>query len=399
MAHSLLIRMSVYFKPNLYNKGDPMKKKIAPLLILILVSWLLLLTGCTPAKTAKTAETQTEDLSWMFHDLVDAEFVKAHMDVPMPASVMLIDARPYKTKYIQGHIPGAVSIPFSEFDQKTNLLPEDKNALLIYYCEGETCKLSHKSAQKAEALGYKNVKVYPQGYPEWVTLKGNYASISAEQVAQLISDNKALIVDSRPKITKYDKGHIPTAINIPLTQFDDLKGKLPRDMKTPVVFYCGGLDCRLSHKSAEKAIDLGYENVAVFAQGYPEWEKAYGAAANAVPAISGKVEGAIDLDSFTAIMADKPESLLLIDVRDSDEFAKGSFKTAINIPVEILDKKINSLSEDKPIVFVCTTGARSGEAFYMAKDLRPGLKEVYYVEAQIAFKGDGQYEIKKPATP
>jgi len=366
-------------------------------LILVLLSGLLMLTGCTPVKTAKTAETQTEDTSWMYHDIVDAAFVKAHLDVPMPGNVMLIDARPYKTKYIQGHIPGAVSIPFSEFDQKTNLLPQDKTALLIYYCEGEACKLSHKSAQKAEAMGYKNVKVYAKGFPEWVTLKGNYASISAEQVAQLISDNKALIVDSRPKIAKYDKGHIPTAINIPLTQFDELKGKLPRDIKTPVVFYCGGLDCRLSHKSAEKAIELGYANVSVFAQGYPEWEKVYGGSANAVPAKPGEIEGAIDIDRFTSIITDNPGSILLIDVRDSDEFAKGSFKTAINIPVETLDKKINDLPEDKPVVFVCSTGARSGEAFYMVRDLRKTLKEVYYVDAQIAFKGDGQYEIKKPA--
>lgn len=32
----------------------------------------------------------------------------------------------------------------------------------------------------------------------------------------------------------------------------------------------------------------------------------------------------------------------------------------------------------------------------MTKDLKNSLKEVYYVEAGITFKGDGQYEIKKP---
>jgi len=272
-----------------------MKKNIVNPLILVFLSGLLLLAGCTLDKTAKTAETQTEDRSWMFHDIVDAEFVKTHMDIPMPGNVMLIDSRPYKTKFIQGHIPGAISIPFSEFDQKINLLPEDKTALLIYYCEGETCKLSHNSARKAEALGYKNVKVYSKGYPEW--------------------------------------------------------------------------------------------------------EKIYGSSADAMPAKSGGVEGAIDLDRFASILANNPESILLVDVRDPDEFKKGSFKTAVNIPVENLEKKINDLPADKPVVFVCTTGARSGEAFYMTKDLRSSLKEVYYVEAGITFKGDSQYEIKKPKKP
>lgn len=392
MACSLLKEVLTHLPHN--HKGDPMKRNIITLLALVFFSGVLLLAGCTPDKTVKTAET--EDRSWMFHDIVDADFVKAHMEIPMPGNVMLIDSRPYKTKFIQGHIPGAVSIPFSEFDQKINLLPQDKNALLIFYCEGEACKLSHNSAKKAETLGYKNVKVYSKGYPEWITLKGNYPSVSAEQVAQLISGNKALIVDSRPKQGKYDQGHIPTAVNIPLTQFDELKGKLPRDPKTPVVFYCGGADCPLSHKSAKKAIEMGYTDVTVFTLGYPEWEKMYGGSANSVSAKPGEIEGAIDLDRFTAIITDNPGSIMLVDVRDTDEFKKGSFKTAVNIPVENLDKKINDLPDNKPVVFVCATGARSGEAFYMVKDLRKNLKEVYYVDAGITFKSDGKYEIKKP---
>ena len=373
-----------------------MKKNTVKLLILGFLAALVMVAGCTPAKTAKTAESQTEDLSWMFHDIVDATFVKAHISVPMPETVMMIDARPYKGKYIKGHIPGAVNIPFSEFDKKTNLLPEDKNALLIYYCEGLKCKLSHKSAKKAEKLGYKNVKVYAKGYPEWVSLKGNYAAISVEQVATQIAQNNTMVVDARPQKTKFEKGHIPTAINIPFTQFDTLKGKLPRDLNTPIIFYCGGLKCRLSHKSAAKALEMGYTRVTVFAKGYPEWKKTYGASNEMVQVKAGTIEGSIDLDRFKSIIAKNPDSILLIDVRDADEFAKGSFKTAVNIPIEDLEAKIKDLPADKPIVFACSTGARSGEAFYMVQDVRASLKDVYYVEAEIDFKSNGTIEIKKP---
>ena len=45
-------------------------------------------------------------------------------------------------------------------------------------------------------------------------------------------------------------------------------------------------------------------------------------------------------------------------------------------------------------VFVCSTGARSGEAYYMTKDVRPEL-EAYYVEATIDFKKDGSFTLKK----
>ena len=89
---------------------------------------------------------------------------------------------------------------------------------------------------------------------------------------------------------------------------------------------------------------------------------------------------------------------MLIDVRDADEFNKGSFKTAVNIPVDNLEDKIKTLPTDKPIVFVCGTGARSGESYYMVQDVRPELKNVYYLEGELTFKKDGSFEIKDPVS-
>jgi len=370
-----------------------MKTNKLRILILTLMAGLLF-AGCTTAKMAKTSEMQKEDTSWMYSDIVDAEFVKAHIAVPMPENVVVVDARPYKVKYTKGHIPGAINISFSEFDKKTNLLPKDKNSLLIFYCGGLKCKLSHKSAKKAVKLGYKNVKVYAKGYPDWKSRKGNYGSVTAEFVAQKIAENKTVIVDARPQKAKFNKGHIPTAINIPFTHFEAFKGKLPRDLNNPIIFYCGGLKCRLSHKSAAKAIEMGYTDVTVFSKGYPSWKKTYGQS-GAMQVKAGKVEGSIDLDRFKSIIANNPESILLIDVRDADEFAKGSFKTAINIPMEKLEGKIKGFTDEKPIVYVCPTGARSGEAYYMTKDVKESLKKVYYVEAELDFKGPGNVVIKK----
>ena len=86
---------------------------------------------------------------------------------------------------------------------------------------------------------------------------------------------------------------------------------------------------------------------------------------------------------------------MLIDVRDADEFASGSFKTAVNIPVDTLEEKIRTLPTDKPVVFVCGTGARSGESYYMVQDLRPEMKNVYYLEGYLTFKKNGSFEITK----
>ena len=55
-----------------------------------------------------------------------------------------------------------------------------------------------------------------------------------------LDENQTIIVDSRPKKPKYDKGHIPSAISLPDSQFEKLQGKLPLAKSTPLIFYCGG---------------------------------------------------------------------------------------------------------------------------------------------------------------
>ena len=379
------------------------------LTVISLMLCLALVLGYATTTLAKDAAKIGKPADWMFHTIVDVDFVMANVKVPMPEDVMIIDARPKRAKYDKGHIPMAVSIPDSQFDKMTDQLPADKNALLIFYCGGLKCKLSHKSAAKAEKLGYTNVKVFAAGFPAYMKVAGNYPAVSADWVKKQI-DKKAnvVLIDSRPKRKKYDKGHIPMAVSIPDSQFDKMTDQLPADKNTPLVFYCGGLKCRLSHKSAKKAIEQGYTNVKVFAEGYPAWVAAYGkgdstVAASAKKASSsqlkaGKEEGSVDTEAFKKIVKNNPDSIMLIDVRDADEYKDGSFKTAVNIPVDQLEAKIKTLPTDKPVVFVCGTGARSGESYYMIQDLRPEMKNVYYLEGELTFKKDGSFEIKEPAS-
>ena len=371
-------------------------------IVAALATLLVLMTGCsTTAPGGSSSQSATADDA-SFHSIVDVAFVQQHVQAPMPDDVMLIDSRPRRPKYDEGHIPMAVSIPDSQFEQMRDKLPTDKNALLIFYCGGPACDLSHKSARKAEALGYTNVKVFADGFPGWMKAPGNFAAVSTDWVKQQVAAQADMVlVDSRPRQGKYDQGHIPGAISISDTQFDKLTSQLPADKGKLLVFYCGGLACPLSNKSASKAIALGYTNVKVYPEGYPGWEAASGTATVARAAASemktGKAEGTIDPALFKQILAQDPSRLLLIDVRDNKEYAKGTLKTAINIPVDDLEEKIATLPADKPIVFVCGTGARSGESYYMVKDLRPELKEVYYLDGELTIQKDGTFVLKEPA--
>jgi rhodanese-related sulfurtransferase len=365
--------------------------------ILFLAALALLVTGCASTNSSTSTDQAAVDTSWQYSEIVDAAFVGQYAKIPMAEDVMIIDSRPLKPKYVKGHIPMAVSIPYSQMDKMIDQLPENKDSLLIFYCGGLKCKLSHKAAFKAESLGYKNVKVFAEGYPGWLKVKGNYGAVSVEWMkAQVDKGADMVIVDARPKRKKYDKGHLPGAISIPDTQFDKYKDQLPEDKSKMLVFYCGGLKCKLSHKSAAKAIDMGYTNVKVFATGYPSWVAYVGKEGSGATVKAGAEEGSIDIESFKKIVNDNPDSIYLVDVRDADEFSAGSFMTAVNIPVEELEGKVKSLPANRPIVFVCSTGARSGESYYMLQDLRPELKKIYYLEAEVTFKKDGSYTIVVP---
>jgi rhodanese-related sulfurtransferase len=70
--------------------------------------------------------------------------------------------------------------------------------------------------------------------------RDSYATVSVEYVAAQLATNEAVVIDARPKKAKYDKGYIPSAISIPDSEFDKLKGKLPADKNTLLIFYCGG---------------------------------------------------------------------------------------------------------------------------------------------------------------
>ena len=90
-------------------------------------------------------------------------------------------------------------------------------------------------------MGYRNVKVFSGGFPAWMKAPGTYASVGASYVKkQMKTDPNLVIVDSRPKRPKYDKGHLPGAISIPYKKFDKLKNLLPKDKNAHIIFYCQG---------------------------------------------------------------------------------------------------------------------------------------------------------------
>lgn len=380
-----------------------MKVKRIPIVAAILMSLAMSCSVLVPVTALAADAPAVQVKEGWYTKLVNVEFVQQQAVLPQIEGVMVIDSRPTTRKYDIGHIPTAVNIPDLYFEKLApTMLPPDKSTLLVFYCDGPACMLSHNSAFKAEKLGYTNVRVYADGFPDWIK-HGNAHAISVAYLKKLMDERAPMtLVDSRPKERKYDLGHIPSAISLPDSQFDKLAAeRLPADKNAALYFYCEGLSCKLSNDSAAKATKLGYTNVKVVPDGYPGWAKAYGAgptagtavaSANAPAIEAGKESGSIAVSSFERIYREAPDSVYLIDVRDPAEYASGSFKGAINMPINSLEKNLSKLPTDKPIIFFCGAGARSGEAHDMVKLYRPELKTVF-LDANVKWTKAGEATI------
>lgn len=56
------------------------------------------------------------------------------------------------------------------------------------------------------------------------------------------------------------------------------------------------------------------------------------------------------------------KELNLIDVREVEEIAAGIIPTAINIPLGLIEFRMNELDKSKEYIMVCRSGGRSGNA-------------------------------------
>ncbi|MDP1526927.1 MAG: rhodanese-like domain-containing protein [Rhodocyclaceae bacterium] len=373
------------------------------------------------AQSAPAAAPTAEEAMVRYKHLVDFAYVSKVAMLPrkIEEGPLLIDSRPKARRYDTGHIPGAINIPDTSFEKMTHLLPQDKNRELIFYCQGPACDLSSKSALKAEKLGYTNIKVYDPGIPDWEA-QGENASVSTDFILKILAEKMDIVlIDARPARRVANEGTIPGAINISDTNFEKEVDKLPADKMKEIIYFCQGFACDLSEKSAKKAKALGYKNVRTFAGGHPAYlaatgaqpaagmaqaaqnmagamTQAAGAMAGAVAAIAiepGKDKGSISVPSFERILKENPSQVALIDVRDAKDVKTGTFPGAINIPMNELEKKLGELPKDKPVIFVCSTGARSGEAYDTVSTLGSGIK-AYFLDADVSFTPDNKYTIK-----
>jgi rhodanese-related sulfurtransferase len=81
---------------------------------------------------------------------------------------VFLDARS-KEQYRKGHIEGARSLPWEDFDRLFPQVMADipRDTMIIAYCDGESCSLSKELASALLAQGYDQVRVLVDGWRLW----------------------------------------------------------------------------------------------------------------------------------------------------------------------------------------------------------------------------------------
>lgn len=220
--------------------------------------------------------------------LVETDWLAQHLDHPQ---LRIIDARADLPAYLQGHIPGAVylhaeSLRLSRGGIPGQLLPPERLAelfgqlgidnqttVVVYSSSADSFTMASTVLFALVYIGHDRVAILNGGWEKW---QAENRPISREipkvpvvnfnpnprpelirtvnDVAKLIESPDAYeVLDARPS-TMYQAGHIPTAQNIPLSEFLQSDGKVavwlkPEaireklratgiDTQRPIVTYC-----------------------------------------------------------------------------------------------------------------------------------------------------------------
>ena len=206
--------------------------------------------------------------------------------------------------------------------------------------------------------------------------KEGYVVVTSEELRAMVARQEPgmVLIDARtPK--EYQEVHIKGAISLPDSDLVKNPALLayPKDAK--LVFYCNGVKCGKSRKSALVALEAGFPKVYVYGEGMPVWEEK-GFEIYAGPDYEKKVETTrVTAKELAALLAAKGTTVV-VDVRDPKEFSEGHIPGAINIPSDVFASGSGVLEKEKTVVVVCNSGGRSYNAYRKLQKLAyPNIRQ------------------------
>ena len=121
----------------------------------------LLAISCIFLVSCKNNTSESTEGENVMYQQITANDAKKIMD--SNTDIVILDVRE-QNEYDEGHIPGAILIPYTEIENKAESMIPDKNKEILVYCRsGRRSKIAAESLVK---LGYTNVKEFG-GIIDW----------------------------------------------------------------------------------------------------------------------------------------------------------------------------------------------------------------------------------------
>lgn len=152
--------------------------------------------------------------------------------------------------------------------RQAGLVQPRKEGLFVYYSVsgGGVIKLLAALQEVAQH----NVAEVTRLVHEYLDAKDSFEPVSVAELTGLMREGLVTVVDVRPP-EEYAAGHLPGAINVPLSQLEERMAQLPRDRE--VVAYCRGPFCVLSFEAVATLRKRGLR-ARRLETGFPEWKVA-----------------------------------------------------------------------------------------------------------------------------
>jgi rhodanese-related sulfurtransferase len=100
--------------------------------------------------------------------------------------------------------------------------------------------------------------------------RDEFEPVSRNELLDRLRSGTATVLDVRPE-DEFANGHLPDALNIPLSELEGRLAELPPDQE--IVAYCRGPWCVLSFEAVALLRDRGYR-ARRLQDGFPEWKTA-----------------------------------------------------------------------------------------------------------------------------
>lgn len=222
-------------------------------------------------------------------------------------------------------------------------------------------------------LGNANDAMNMAAYVAENRMSGFSPAMTVHEVDAYLKEKEALWIDVRD-VFAFEKSHVEGAVNIP---FEILSSALDQLKKNQTIFVYDKTG-KKGHQALRLLLGAGFSNVYNVTGGFISLSN-YARAVTPVnfvlnlPDPEQKSIGETTVESKNVaskeeVKKEVSNGPLIIDVRSVEEYAYGAIPGAINIPLDELERKVNTLKDkERKTILYCASGARSAYALQILK--------------------------------